>query len=154
MVEERPDPLATSTSARKKPEQLSPGQAGALARIQDCVRGREPATFLLHGVTGSGKTEVYLRAIEGALALGRGAIVLVPEIALTPQTVGWFRSRFGEVCVLHSRMSDAQRWAAGSSTARNQPGRSTTRRTQHRAAPAAADTTPSSQFSALSAPRR
>src|SRR5207248_3654249 len=65
---------------------------------------------LLHGVTGSGKTEVYLRVIERALALGRGAIVLVPEIALTPQTAERFTARFGPtVAVLHSGLTPARR---------------------------------------------
>ncbi|MSR63562.1 MAG: primosomal protein N' [Planctomycetes bacterium] len=109
-VEEKPDPLLSSSTAKKvRPESLSPAQASALERVSARLVAREHATFLLHGVTGSGKTEVYLRAIEQALAQGRGAIVLVPEIALTPQTVGWFRSRFGAVSVLHSRMSDGQR---------------------------------------------
>jgi primosomal protein N' (replication factor Y) (superfamily II helicase) len=66
--------------------------------------------FLLHGVTGSGKTEVYLRAVEAALAAGRGAIVLVPEIALTPQTVGRFQARFGDVvALLHSGLGQGER---------------------------------------------
>jgi len=108
-VVEEADPLASATSARKRPASLSAAQSGALERIVARLESRAHATFLVHGVTGSGKTEVYLRAIEHALAQGRGAIVLVPEIALTPQTVGWFRSRFGAVCVLHSRMSDGQR---------------------------------------------
>jgi len=64
---------------------------------------------LLQGVTGSGKTELYLRSAAWCLRQSLGAIVLVPEIALTPQTVGWFRARFGAVSVLHSRMGDAQR---------------------------------------------
>src|SRR5262249_55197724 len=112
VVERRPsraDPLLGAVVPRPRPVELSPDQASALAEITKSVRAREPRTFLLQGVTGSGKTEVYLRAIELALELGRGAIVLVPEIALTPQTVGWFRARFGEVAVLHSRMTDAQR---------------------------------------------
>ncbi len=109
MVEEQSDPLAGSVSSKKRPERLSPAQTAALERVLARLETRQNATFLVHGVTGSGKTEVYLRAIEHALAQGRGAIVLVPEIALTPQTVGWFRARFGEVCVLHSRMSDIQR---------------------------------------------
>ncbi len=108
-VEEELDPLASASSPRKRPATLSAAQGKALERIVARLETRTHATFLVHGITGSGKTEVYLRAIEHALAAGRGAIVLVPEIALTPQTVGWFRSRFGEVCVLHSRMSDAQR---------------------------------------------
>jgi len=109
-VEEKPDPLLSASVSRKvRPEVLSPAQTRALERVSARLVAREHATFLLHGVTGSGKTEVYLRAIEQALAQGRGAIVLVPEIALTPQTVGWFRSRFGAVSVLHSRMSDGQR---------------------------------------------
>ena len=105
----RADPLLGAVAPRARPERLSADQAAALAAIEIPLRAREHRTFLLQGVTGSGKTEVYLRAIEDALGSGRGAIVLVPEIALTPQTVGWFRSRFGEVAVLHSRMTDAQR---------------------------------------------
>ena len=94
--------------ARFEPERLSRQQAEALSRLEmglDLGGG----AYLLHGVTGSGKTEVYLRTIASALERGRSAIVLVPEIALTPQTVGWFRSRFGEIAVLHSRMTDGQR---------------------------------------------
>ncbi|MEG0049876.1 MAG: primosomal protein N' [Clostridia bacterium] len=67
--------------------------------------------FLLHGVTGSGKTEVYLAMVAHALEMGRGAIILVPEIALTPQMTRWFRERFGsEIAVLHSRLTDGQRY--------------------------------------------
>lgn len=70
-------------------------------------------TFLLHGVTGSGKTEVYLQALEAARQEGKTGIVLVPEISLTPQTVRRFRARFGdEVAVLHSRMGDGERYDA------------------------------------------
>ncbi|MCL1854626.1 MAG: DEAD/DEAH box helicase, partial [Clostridia bacterium] len=71
---------------------------------------RGQGAFLLHGVTGSGKTEVYLAMVRRALELGRGAIILVPEIALTPQMVRWFRGRFGPAtAVLHSRLTDGQR---------------------------------------------
>ncbi len=67
--------------------------------------------FLLYGVTGSGKTEVYIRLVKECLKSGRGAIVLVPEIALTPQMVDWFRSRFGaQAAVLHSRLSPGERF--------------------------------------------
>lgn len=67
--------------------------------------------FLLHGVTGSGKTEVYLAMVQRTLEIGKGAIILVPEIALTPQMVRWFHSRFGEnTAVLHSRLTDGQRY--------------------------------------------
>ena len=67
--------------------------------------------YLLHGVTGSGKTEVYMRIIRETLTAGRGAIVLVPEIALTPQMVDWFRARFaGEAAVIHSRLSVGERY--------------------------------------------
>ncbi|MBK7875023.1 MAG: primosomal protein N' [Planctomycetes bacterium] len=105
------DPLdsAPVPSARVRPEALSADQTTALDALGKALEGGEFTTFLLQGVTGSGKTEVYLRAIEAALARGKGAIVIVPEIALTPQTVGWFRSRFGSVAVLHSRMTDVQR---------------------------------------------
>jgi primosomal protein N' (replication factor Y) (superfamily II helicase) len=91
------------------PERLTPEQEGALARITDTLDG-EGGAFLLYGATGSGKTEVYLRACAEALERGRGAIVLVPEIALTPQALGRFRARFGErVALLHSGLTDAER---------------------------------------------
>jgi len=104
-------PEAQIDPSRRRPEQLSDGQSFALDMVSLALRMGKGKSFLLQGVTGSGKTEVYLVAIERALALGRGAIVLVPEIALTPQTVGWFRSRFADVAVLHSGMSDPQRLA-------------------------------------------
>ncbi|HXV35478.1 MAG TPA: primosomal protein N' [Gaiellaceae bacterium] len=95
--------------AEEAPAEPSPEQAAALARIEAAVE-EGGGTFLLHGATGSGKTEVYLRACEHAVARGRGAIVLVPEIALTPQALGRFRARFGErVAVLHSALTEAER---------------------------------------------
>lgn len=104
------DPLWDETPVdRPVHAELSPGQAKAVRAICTSLETKSHKAFLLQGITGSGKTEVYLRSIEAALALGRGAIVLVPEIALTPQTVSWFRSRFGEIAVLHSRMTDIQR---------------------------------------------
>ncbi|MGK0218990.1 MAG: primosomal protein N' (replication factor Y) [Planctomycetota bacterium] len=101
--------LRGGNSERVRPEQLTEDQTSAVEAITERLSAREFGAFLLYGVTGSGKTEVYLRVIEKCLAQGRGAIVLVPEIALTPQTVGWFQSRFESVAVLHSRMSDGQR---------------------------------------------
>lgn len=83
----------------------------AQAEAVRVVEGSTGGVVVLEGVTGSGKTEVYLRAIENALAAGKGAIVLVPEISLTPQTVGRFRARFGGlVAVLHSRLSVGERF--------------------------------------------
>jgi primosomal protein N' (replication factor Y) (superfamily II helicase) len=73
------------------------------------LNGGRHETLLLYGVTGSGKTEVYIRAIEELIQFGRQAIVLVPEISLTPQTRQRFRSRFERVAVLHSHLSDAER---------------------------------------------
>jgi primosomal protein N' (replication factor Y) len=108
-VAARVDELESSRVPRPVPERLHPQQVAAIERISPWLERGEPRTFLLDGVTGSGKTEVYLELITRALRAGRGAIVLVPEIALTPQTVGWFRARFDAVAVLHSRMSDAQR---------------------------------------------
>jgi primosomal protein N' (replication factor Y) len=91
------------------PAEPSESQAAALARIRAALDGGGGA-FLLYGATGSGKTEVYLRACDEALARGRGAIVLVPEIALTPQALGRFRARFGtRVGVLHSALTEAER---------------------------------------------
>ena len=93
-----------------RPEKLTVHQASAVAVLEEALGSNTFAPYLLHGVTGSGKTEVYLRVVERALALGRGALVLVPEIALTPQLVGRFRSRFGPgVAVLHSALKDRER---------------------------------------------
>ena len=98
-----------SLPAEAQPEQLTPAQQEAVARIVAAL-GQGGAHLLLHGPTGSGKTEVYLRACAAALERGLGAIVLVPEIALTPQTVGRFAARFGDgVAVLHSALTDAER---------------------------------------------
>ncbi len=108
-VEPESSDLAGDDVLRLRPAALNLGQRWAVKTVCERIDAREHAAFLLQGVTGSGKTEVYLRVIEHALAAGRGAIVLVPEIALTPQTVSWFRSRFGDVAVLHSRMTNAQR---------------------------------------------
>ena len=94
---------------------LNPEQSAALRAVRDMMKTPpgEQRPMLLHGVTGSGKTEVYLQAIALARASGRGALVLVPEISLTPQTVERFRSRFAgagdEVAVLHSRLSEGER---------------------------------------------
>src|SRR6266446_6685170 len=90
----------------------TPAQTAALRELVAAVDARAFAPFLLHGVTGSGKTWVYLEAIAHARARGLGALALVPEIALTPQLAGRFRARFGEdVAVLHSGLSDAERVA-------------------------------------------
>ena len=91
---------------------LTAEQRRALEAILGALGPAPPAAgrFLLHGVTGSGKTEVYLQAVQATLAAGRGAIVLVPEIALTPQTVGRFQARFGDVvAVLHSGLGRHER---------------------------------------------
>ncbi len=88
---------------------LNADQAKALAVIVAALRSQRHEVILVHGVTDSGKTEVYIQAIQEVVRYGRQAIVLVPEISLTPQTVERFRSRFGEVAVLHSHLSDAER---------------------------------------------
>ncbi|MBQ2955192.1 MAG: primosomal protein N' [Clostridia bacterium] len=89
---------------------LMRSQQHALEQIKRALDG-DGGRFLLHGVTGSGKTEVYIRVIRETLASGRTAIVLVPEISLTPQMVDWFRRRFGgDAAVLHSRLSAGERF--------------------------------------------
>jgi primosomal protein N' (replication factor Y) (superfamily II helicase) len=121
----RPEHLAVGASPAQAPPLTGDQRAvldelGALLRAQTAddndvgddraLHGGTVAARLLHGITGSGKTEVYLQAAAIALARGRGAIVLVPEIALTPQIVGRFLARFGEtVAVLHSGLTPAQR---------------------------------------------
>jgi primosomal protein N' (replication factor Y) len=138
-VSER-DPYAHEQIVPTQPLALNPAQAKALAAITAAMKIRREegavkpsgaasgssgqtssppsapqSTFLLHGVTGSGKTEVYLQAIDQALTEGRGAIVLVPEISLTPQTVERFKARFShgpnqtQVAVLHSHLSSGER---------------------------------------------
>ncbi len=89
---------------------LTDQQRQALDRIKGCIEKKEYSPLLLHGVTGSGKTEIYLRAAAACLESGRSVLVMVPEIAMTAQITGWFTARFGEmVAVLHSGMTDAQR---------------------------------------------
>lgn len=88
---------------------LNEEQKNALDEIHATLRTGGHETILLHGVTGSGKTEVYIQAIREVVSYGRQAIVLVPEISLTPQTIRRFRTRFDSVAVLHSHLSDSER---------------------------------------------
>src|ERR1019366_10075445 len=92
---------------------LTDDQRAALGPVLAALDEQSPAAdgFLLHGVTGSGKTQVYLQAVAAALAAGRSAIVLVPEIALTPQVLWRFQARFGDVvAVLHSSLGVGERY--------------------------------------------
>lgn len=103
---------ANGQNADEKPRlTLNADQENALARILTALRDEKSTTFLLRGATGSGKTEVYIRAIEEVVSYRKQAIVLVPEISLTPQTVSRFRERFGAVAVLHSHLTDVERKA-------------------------------------------
>jgi primosomal protein N' (replication factor Y) len=102
---------ARETIRHDKPTDLSPAQTAALEAIRRPMRESRHETIVLFGVTGSGKTEVYLQAVEETIAYGRQAIVLVPEISLTPQTCDRFRARFGTVAVLHSHLTPAERHA-------------------------------------------
>jgi primosomal protein N' (replication factor Y) len=96
-----------------RPDTLTLEQAEAVEALSNALDAGGFSPFLLHGVTGSGKTEVYLRLVERALERQKGALILVPEIALTPQLVGRFRSRFGQaVAVLHSALKDRERLLA------------------------------------------
>ncbi len=111
LVPAGPAPLAEAPWGSQE-HSPTPAQATALRELKAAIDGRAFAPFLLHGVTGSGKTWVYLEAIAHARAHGLGALALVPEIALTPQLAGRFRARFGaDVAVLHSGLSDAERVA-------------------------------------------
>jgi primosomal protein N' (replication factor Y) len=102
---------AAGTRAKVNPFRpvLTDDQNAAMEALSPALAADAFAPFLIHGVTGSGKTEVYLSAIEQVVARGREAIVLVPEISLTPQTTRRFRRRFARIAVLHSHQSDVQR---------------------------------------------
>lgn len=103
-------PRTTHTQPeQKKVLTLSEAQQNALVAIKTALDTQAYQGFLLHGATGSGKTEVYLRALIHCLEQDRTGIILVPEISLTPQTVERFRSRVGEVAVLHSNMAEGER---------------------------------------------
>jgi primosomal protein N' (replication factor Y) len=107
------DPLAGRSFGYRPPARLTRAQDAATSAIIDALDdpqpGHRPRIFLLHGVTGSGKTEVYLAALDRAVTLGKRAIVLVPEISLTPQTVRRFGERFpGRVAVMHSALSPGE----------------------------------------------
>lgn len=102
--------VATSQVPFRPPHKLNPHQQAAFDRIEAALDAKRFQTFLLQGVTGSGKTEVYLKAIDAALAHGRSALMLVPEIGLTPAVAGQFHHRFGEnVAILHSAFHDSER---------------------------------------------
>ena len=110
IVSLKPENAAVNSGPIRTRHDLNPSQSAAYEQIRCAVVKREFHTFLLHGVTGSGKTEVYLNSIEAALAAGRSALLLVPEIALTPQMAGQFFSRFGDrVAILHSAFTDVER---------------------------------------------
>lgn len=109
------DPLEETSFIQATPPELTRDQQRVWERIRSSLQDRQgekrSMPFLLHGVTGSGKTEIYLRAVKETLALGKRAIILVPEISLTPQTVNRFLSRFpGRVGVVHSQLSEGERY--------------------------------------------
>ena len=113
-IETRQERIIADLSPAERPPVLPPlalsaDQRKALNLIKEALDSRKQQTILLHGITGSGKTEVYMQAIHEVISYGRQAIVLVPEISLTPQTRQRFIERFGQVAVLHSHMSGVER---------------------------------------------
>lgn len=109
LILEVESPVLPSHPFKARPS-LNDHQKIAFDAIRSAVEGKKFQAFLLHGITGSGKTEVYLNAIEATLTLGRNCLLLVPEIALTPAVAGQFYHRFGEgVAILHSAFHDAER---------------------------------------------
>jgi len=110
LLELRPEALAVDSGWSRPPHALNPDQQTAFDAVRAALEARRFQVFLLQGVTGSGKTEVYLNCIEAVLALDRGALLMVPEIALTPAVAGQFHTRFGDrVAILHSAFHDAER---------------------------------------------
>lgn len=104
-------PLVNEEYLKTRPKQLNSEQQAALERICRSLEAGRFGTHLVHGITGSGKTEIYLQAIDRALSLGKGVIMLVPEISLTAQTIQRFRSRFeGNIAILHHRLSHGERF--------------------------------------------
>jgi primosomal protein N' (replication factor Y) len=104
------EPFFAHAVPRERAPRLTVAQTAAVAALVGLIRAGERRSFLLRGVTGSGKTEVYLRAIQACLEVGKGALVLVPEIALTPQLIARFRARLGDgLAVIHSGLGDAKR---------------------------------------------
>jgi primosomal protein N' (replication factor Y) (superfamily II helicase) len=108
---ERIDADSESEARPHEPIILNVDQERVWQPVREAIEGGGYHTFLLHGVTGSGKTEIYLRAIEDVLKQGKEALVLVPEISLTPQTIERFRGRCGNVAVMHSHLTDSERGA-------------------------------------------
>ncbi|HET6980160.1 MAG TPA: primosomal protein N' [Pyrinomonadaceae bacterium] len=107
----RRDPLAENLGINDTEYNLTAGQFEVLSQIEERMNGGEYSAFLLHGVTGSGKTEVYMRAMNNALSLGRSAMMLVPEIALTPVFSRRLRARFGDqVAIFHSSLQKGERF--------------------------------------------
>ena len=105
-----PEPMTIRSAPIRAPHDLNGAQRNAYDLVAAGIESRKFCTFLLQGVTGSGKTEVYLNAMERTLAAGRSALMLVPEIALTPAVAGQFYARFGDkVAILHSAFSDSER---------------------------------------------
>ncbi len=121
-AERQRDPFRDQPVPQDNDLKLDVDQQSALDAMQEKLDAQEFTAVLLHGVTGSGKTEVYLRLIAATVAVGRQALVLVPEIALTPQLVSRFRARFTDqgvtLAVLHSGLSDGERYDAWRSIAR------------------------------------
>ncbi len=110
-IDEEPVLMTVSEGLKQtRPANLTSEQEAALHELTPHVTRSAFSAWLVHGVTGSGKTEIYLRLVETAIANNKGALILVPEIALTPQLVGRFRSRFGQhIAVLHSALKDRER---------------------------------------------
>ena len=109
---EKQDSLAGERGFAEPVEELTSEQEEAVRQIDEAIEGRKNERFLIHGVTGSGKTEIYIRAAKKALDEGRGVIILVPEISLTGQIIERFLGNFGEdsVAVLHSKLSAGERY--------------------------------------------